>query len=131
MLRGCVLIPSFGCTHSITCDEEDVAFDWGMPAQLGRVEHAASANSAKKHLLKHPSSQDLDSQAQLLAGVAQIVADVSPESTDGKVTTAGVVDAIMRFQGVLLSSRQDIGTCTERIHEKIAQLVANDATQLE
>jgi heme/copper-type cytochrome/quinol oxidase subunit 2 len=32
---------------------------------------------AKKHLLKHPSSEGLDSEEQLLAGVAQVVADVS------------------------------------------------------
>ena len=102
-----------------------------MPAKLGQDEHVATTNAAKKHLLNHPSSQDLDSQAQLLSGVAQIVADVSPKPTEGKVTTAGVVDAIMRFQGVLLSSRQDVGTCTERIFDKIVQLVANDATQLE
>jgi hypothetical protein len=29
---------------------------------------------------------------------------VSSEHTDGKVTTGGVVDAILRFQGVLLYS---------------------------
>lgn len=116
----------------IACDESDIMFDWGLPRQLTNTEHVATTTQVKKHLLKHPSSDGMGPNSdELIRGVAQTVSDISTESTGGEVTTAGVVAAILRFQGVLLAERADVDTAASRIFEKVTQILNVGADQLQ
>lgn len=116
----------------IVCDDDDTGFNWGLPPTLSDREHVATMTQAKKHLLKHPSSAGMEpGSAELLDGARQVVAGVSTGDTNEEVTTAGVVAAILRFQGVLLAERADVGQCTSRIFEKVTQLLVSGADQLE
>jgi hypothetical protein len=62
----------------------------------------------------------------LMCVQARVVAHISSEPTNGEVTTDGVVNAVLRFQGVLLASRADVAQCTSRIFEKVTQLLLKD-----
>lgn len=98
-----------------------------MLKQLGRDEHLPTTSTARKHLFDFQPPESADSQDDLLQGAAKIVADVSPQQTDDKITVAGVVDAILRFQGVFLSARNDTEQCTAKILEKISSFVTEDS----
>jgi hypothetical protein len=84
-------------------DDGGDAFDWHLPKQLSQTEHAPTTSAARKHLIGHPSSVALAPDS-VMNGVSSIVASVSNSSIDdGQVPTDGVVNAILRFQGVIMS----------------------------
>ena len=78
------------------------------------------------HLLKLPSSRDLTSESNLLDGVAETVSEVMQGGAvagEGQISVAGVVAAILRFQGVLLADRTDMDKCTSRIFQKVTDIL--------
>ena len=64
----------------------------------------------------------------MLAGVNDLVQDVL-NSQDGQqaqnISVSGVAGAILRFQGILLTDRSDLGTCVDRIFTKTTALLNN------
>ena len=96
-----------GIIPLITMDDGGHAFDWGLPKQLSGEEHTPTITAARKHLIGHPSSSAIASESELLNGVSSIVSSVSNSSADddGLVTNGGVVNAVLRFQGCILSER--------------------------
>ena len=106
----------------IACDEGNHNFNWHLPKTLSNDEHSPTINAVKKHLRKHETSEDT---IDLLAGAREIVRDVSTaDETDGgsggveaadnagPVSTKGVADALMRFQGIILSDRTGVALPT-------------------
>ena len=80
--------------------------------------------AAMKHLRKHPSSDDIDAGAKLLDKVHEMVADVSTNDTaETGVSVSGVVAAVLRFQGILLTDRTDLKACTDRIFSCAARIL--------
>jgi hypothetical protein len=107
----------------IACDDEGNAFSFSLPKSLSNREHAATAAACRKHLLKLPSSQELASESDLLTRTAAVVADVCSDDTHGQVTVSGVLQAILRYQGILLSDRSDMSACTQRIFGAIERIL--------
>eukprot|EP01047_Picozoa_sp_COSAG01_P031101 COSAG01_NODE_2193_length_8183_cov_3.620609_4_plen_433_part_00 len=106
----------------IACDDSGEGFSWTLPKELSKIEHTGTTSAAKNHLRKHDTSHDLQDKA-LLSGAAQVIAEVDPETPAGEVTVSGVVAAILRFQGVLLTDRAAIDVCTDRIYAKVSALL--------
>lgn len=78
-------------------------FEWSLPKELSSREHIPTTTAAKKHLRDHPSSDSIASDLNLLNGASKMVSSVTNDTdTQGEVTVAGVVNAIMRFQGVMM-----------------------------
>ena len=120
----------------IACDEDGNEFKWHLPKSLSNDEHEPTINAAKKHLRKHETSDGVD----VLAGAREIIRDVSTSddgSTDAdggrpknlQVSTKGVVDALMRFQGIILTDRTDIADPVDRIFDKVSTLLSRGATR--
>ena len=108
----------------IAGDADGTDFSWGLPAALRELEHEPSLTAAKKHLRKHPSSDDIDAGANLLDKVHAMVADVSTNDTaETGVSVSGVVAAVLRFQGILLTDRTDLKACTDRIFSCAARIL--------
>ena len=100
-----------------------------MPKTLRELQHEPTLTAAKKHLRKHPSSADMDAGAQLLDKVREMVADVSTDdAAEAGVSISGVVAAVLRFQGILLTDRADLKTCTERIFGCAARILNRGGT---
>lgn len=121
----------------IACDEDGNEFKWNLPKSLSNEEHEPTINAVKKHLRKHETSEDAD----LLSGVREIVRDVSTNDDDGdgdgnkgggggrSVSTKGVADALMRFQGIILTDRADITDPAERIFNKVSTILSRGASR--
>jgi hypothetical protein len=78
-------------------------WDWDLPKQLSTREHMPTTTAARKHLRNHPSSDSITNDLDLLAGAAKIVSSVTNDvDTEGEVTVAGVVNAVLRFQGIMM-----------------------------
>jgi hypothetical protein len=107
----------------IACDDEGNAFSFSLPKSLSSREHVATTTACKKHLLKLPSSQELASESELLMRTAGVVADVCSDDTQDEVTVSGVLQAVLRYQGILLSDRSDLSACTRRIFAKIEAIL--------
>jgi hypothetical protein len=107
----------------IACDDEGNAFSFSLPKSLSSREHVATTTACKKHLLKLPSSQELASESELLMLTAGVVADVCSDDTQDEVTVSGVLQAVLRYQGILLSDRSDLSACTRRIFAKIEAIL--------
>ena len=108
----------------IACDEDGNEFSWGLPKTLRELEHEPTLTAAKKHLRKHPSSADIDAGHSLLDKVREMVADVSTNDTaETGVSVSGVVAAVLRFQGILLTDRTDLKACTDRIFSCAARIL--------
>lgn len=103
-------------------------FDWGLLKELSPREHRATTTAAKKHLRKDPTFDSTEDE-QLLNGAAQTVSSVVNDAdTQGEVTVAGVVSAILRFQGVQMNDRTNMQQATDRISTKVEKILsANDA----
>jgi hypothetical protein len=112
----------------IACDDSGEEFSWGLPKELSNEQHEPTVAATKMHLLKVPSSLDCASESNLLDGVAQTVSEVMQDSIAG-VSVAGVVNAILRYQGVLLTDRADLAKCTGRIFEKVSDILSGDAQE--
>ena len=112
----------------IACSQDGSEFSWGLPRTLGADEHTPTITAANKHLRNHASSRYLSDQRKMLAGVNDLVQDVL-NSQDGQqaqnISVSGVVGAILRFQGILLTDRSDLGTCVDRIFTKTTALLNN------
>jgi hypothetical protein len=65
----------------------------------------------------------LASESDLLTRTAAVVADVCSDDTHGQVTVSGVLQAILRYQGILLSDRSDMSACTQRIFGAIERIL--------
>ena len=99
-------------------------FEWELPKELSSREHTPTTSAAKKHLRDHQSSHSIVSDLDLLNGVSKIVSSVTNDTdTQGEVTVAGVINAILRFQGVLMSDRVSMEHATERISAKVASIL--------
>ena len=116
----------------IACDEGGNEFRWNLPKALSHEEHEPTINAVKKHLRKHETSEDAD----LLAGVREIVRDVSTNKDDCVdagvstfVSTKGVADALMKFQGIILTDRTDIVDPVDRIFDKVSTLLNRGASR--
>eukprot|EP01047_Picozoa_sp_COSAG01_P115405 COSAG01_NODE_44060_length_423_cov_0.574074_1_plen_95_part_00 len=48
-----------------------------------------------------------------------MVADVCAEDTQGDISVSGVLQAVLRYQGIVLSDRNDLSACTQRIFAKV------------
>lgn len=110
----------------IACSDDGTGFSWGLPKTLSTLEHEPTLTATKKHLRRHPSSLHLPANATMLSGVLDIVRDVTnikEEQTMPQVSVSGIVAGILRFQGVLLTDRQDLDTCTQRIFKKATDLL--------
>jgi hypothetical protein len=110
----------------IACDDSGEEFSWSLPKELSELPHDPTIAATKMHLLKLPSSRDLASESNLLDGVAETVSEVMQGGAvagEGKVSVAGVVAAILRFQGVLLADRTDMDKCTSRIFQKVTDIL--------
>jgi hypothetical protein len=113
----------------IACDEDGNEFSWGLPKTLRELEHQPTLTAAMKHLRKHPSSADLDAGGNLLDKVREMVADVSTDdAAEAGVSVSGVVAAVLRFQGILLTDRADLKTCTDRIFGCAARILNRGGT---
>jgi hypothetical protein len=106
----------------IACDETGNEFSWALPKDLEHLEHTATVESAKKHLRRHVSAGDVAPGRKVLSGVRDMVVDVTNDK-DAVVSVKGVVDAVLRFQGILLMSRSDTAMCAERIARKVSTLL--------
>eukprot|EP01045_Picozoa_sp_COSAG04_P006138 COSAG04_NODE_298_length_17490_cov_10.214249_3_plen_172_part_00 len=100
----------------IACEEDGTDFSWGLPKTLRDLEHEPTLTAIKKHLRKHPSSADVEAGTDLVDGVRELVADVSggdgASPDDALVSVSGVVNAMLRFQGILLTDRSDLNATT-------------------
>ena len=108
-------------------------FAWGLPKELSAREHTATTTAARKHLRDHPSSDSIIDDMDLLNGAAKIVSSVTNDTdTQGEVTVAGVVNAILRFQGVKMEDRINMEQATDRISAKVTAILnAGDSTIVE
>ena len=110
----------------IACSEDGSEFSWGLPKTLSESEHGPTLTATKKHLRRHPSSLYLSADSKMLSGVSDMVHDVTNATSDqerARVSVAGVISAVLRFQGILLTDRSDLSTCTERIFKKATDLL--------
>ena len=102
-------------------------FDWNLPNELPAQEHIPTVNAAKIHLRDHSSSDSIISDLDLLEGVTKIVSSVTTFATDadtqGQVSVKGVVNAILRFQGVTMDDRTTTDQVTERITAKVSDIL--------
>jgi hypothetical protein len=115
----------------IACSEDGAGFSWGLPKTLSEDEHEPTLTATKKHLRRHPSSIYLPADATMLSGVSGMVHDVTNSTDDqqeAQVSVAGVISAVLRFQGILLTDRNDLGTCSERIFNKATTLLNRGGT---
>jgi hypothetical protein len=104
--------------------KSDADFDWGLPKELSAEEHMPTTAAAKKHLREHPSSDSIISDLDLLEGAAKIVSSVTNDAdTQEQVTVAGVVNAVLRFQGVKMSDRTSMEQATDRITAKVSAIL--------
>jgi hypothetical protein len=111
-----VIVPSSG--------DDAAEFAWGLPKELSQREHVATTNAAKKHLRDHPSSDSIIDDTNLLDGAAKLVSSVTNDrDTQGEVTVAGVVNAVLRFQGVKMDSRTNMQQATDRISAKVSRII--------
>lgn len=120
-----VIVPSGG--------DAAAEFAWGLPKELSAREHTATTTAARKHLRDHPSSDSIIDDMDLLNGAAKIVSSVTNDTdTQGEVTVAGVVNAILRFQGVKMEDRINMEQATDRISAKVTAILnAGDSTIVE
>jgi hypothetical protein len=111
-----VIVPSGG--------DAAAEFAWGLPKELSSREHTAISSAAKKHLRDHPSSESIIDDMELLDGAAKIVSSVTNDTDiQGEVTVAGVVNAILRFQGVKMDDRIKMDQATDRISAKVSGIL--------
>ena len=81
-------------------------FEWGLVDQLPKTEHKPTTSIARKQLT--------------LDGVESTLASMDTKSegaAGGELTTAGVVAAILRFQGVVMADRTDLDAACDRIFQ--------------
>ena len=118
------------------------SFDWQLAQRLSRSEHKPTVSIARKRLQgmfpvqshQHPKLGDLDA----LKGVSKILMSIDAESEGGnadgtsigKVSTAGIVTAVLRFQGVVQADRTNLGEACDRILRKAAEITMNSSSQL-
>lgn len=122
------------------------AFEWTLPQELSRTEHAPTTAIARKSLQKmlpplNKSQQNPKlSGLSTLDGVGRMLESMDTKSAagdsvgdtaaaaggGGKVTTAGVVTAILRFQGVIMPDRTSLSTATDRIFSKATQIMNSE-----
>ena len=110
----------------IACSEDGSEFAWGLPKTLSDAEHEPTLTATKKHLRRHPSSLYLPSESTMLTGVSRMVHDVTnsvDNEQEAQVSVSGVISAVLRFQGILLTDRNDLKTCSERIFNKATALL--------
>ena len=109
----------------IACSEDGSSFSWGLSKDLSNDQHEPTLTATKKHLRGHPSTEYLPASSTLLTGVTEMVADVTDGSDgrDGHISVSGIVAAVLRFQGVLITDRNDLSTCRERIFKKVTDLL--------
>ena len=115
----------------IACSEDGSIFSWGLPKALSEQEHEPTLVATKKHLRRHPSSLYLSADSKMLSGVSDIVHDVTNATNNNatpRVSVAGVVSAVLRFQGILLTDRGDLSTCTDRIFKKATDILNRGGT---
>jgi hypothetical protein len=97
-------------------------WDWDLPKQLSTREHMPTTTAARKHLRNHPSSDSITNDLDLLAGAAKIVSSVTNDvDTEGEVTVAGVVNAVLRFQGIMMkdNSMQQVTAPTHSCAQRL------------
>jgi hypothetical protein len=109
----------------IACSEDGSSFSWGLPKGLSNDQHEPTLTATKKHLRGHPSSEYLPAGSTMLTGVSEMVADVTnaKDGQEGHVSVSGTVAAVLRFQGILLTDRDDLSSCRERIFKKVTDLL--------
>ena len=73
----------------------------------------------------------LSADSKMLSGVSDIVHDVT-NATNNDATprgsVAGVVSAVLRFQGILLTDRGYLSPCTDRIFKKATDILNRGGT---
>ena len=82
-------------------------------------------NTTRPRRLHAPPAENRSYSTDPRNGLSQIAVS---EPMDSEVTTSGVVNAMLRFHGVLLASRADVAQCTSRIFEKVTQLLLKDTS---
>eukprot|EP01047_Picozoa_sp_COSAG01_P013576 COSAG01_NODE_641_length_14573_cov_17.634637_9_plen_336_part_00 len=103
-----VVVPSAGGT----------AFNWELTKQLSALEHKPTVAAATTHM------RNLSSREVPLSGVSKLVSSVTNTTDeDARLTVVGVVNAILRFQGVLMSDRDDLENVTERVRSKVTTIL--------
>lgn len=109
----------------IACDDDGSEFSWVLPSTLCDSEHGPTLTATKKHLNDHPSSNNIANSLHVLDGARGIIADVKAEdeSAGQAVSVAGVVSALLRFQGIILTDRDDLAPCTDRIFSKVSSIL--------
>ena len=108
--------------HSIACEQGGEEFSWSLPNSLRDLEHVPTNEAVKKHVRKHNSGSDVEGGTHLLAGVREMVADVT-SNDDAVVSVKGVVDSVLRFQGIILTHRDDLKACTDRLAAKVSSIL--------
>ena len=106
----------------IACEQGGGEFSWTLPETLSNKEHEPTTDAVKKHLRKHSSANEVESGSHVLDGVRDMVADVTSDVA-ATVSVTGVVQTMMRFQGIVLTDRDNLTSCVERIAEKVSGIL--------
>ena len=101
-----------------------------LPKTLSDDQHEPTITATKKHLRRHPSSLYLPAKSTVLTGVSDMVHDVTDaeDEQDTRISVSGTVAAVMRFQGIVITDRNDLGACCDRIFQKATDLLNRGGT---